>query len=66
MEQIYSCFGITIIKQDEKYFMQYDSGEMEQMMWLISLMLLLLSVYQMMKQYGIDLERTYQMNLKYT
>ncbi len=28
MEQIYSRFGITIIKQDEKYFMQYDSGEM--------------------------------------
>ncbi len=28
MEQIYSNFGITIIKQDEKYFMQYDSGEM--------------------------------------
>lgn len=27
MEKIYSCFGITIIKQDEKYFMQYDSGE---------------------------------------
>lgn len=27
MEQIYSCFGITIIKQDEKYFMQYDIGE---------------------------------------
>ncbi|TCL54622.1 hypothetical protein EDD76_11945 [Kineothrix alysoides] len=28
MEQIYSNFGITIVKQDEKYFMQYDSGEM--------------------------------------
>ncbi len=28
MEQIYSRFGITIIKQDEKYFMQYDNGEM--------------------------------------
>lgn len=28
MEQIYSNFGITIIKQDEKYYMQYDSGEM--------------------------------------
>lgn len=28
MEQIYSHFGITIIRQDEKYFMQYDSGEM--------------------------------------
>lgn len=27
MEQIYSRFGITIVKQDEKYFMQYDSGE---------------------------------------
>lgn len=27
MEQIYSRFGITIIKQDDKYFMQYDSGE---------------------------------------
>ncbi len=28
MEQIYSRFGITIIKQAEKYFMQYDNGEM--------------------------------------
>ncbi len=28
MEQIYSRFGITIIKEDEKYFMQYDNGEM--------------------------------------
>ncbi|ROR31747.1 hypothetical protein EDD66_101365 [Mobilisporobacter senegalensis] len=28
MQQIYSNFGITIIKQGEKYFMQYDSGEM--------------------------------------
>lgn len=27
MEQIYSRFGIAIIKQDEKYFMQYDGGE---------------------------------------
>lgn len=27
MEQIYCRFGITIIKQDEKYYMQYDSGE---------------------------------------
>lgn len=27
MEQIYSRFGITVIKQDDKYFMQYDSGE---------------------------------------
>lgn len=40
-------------------------GEMEQMMWLISLMLRLLSVYQMMKQYGIDLVKIYQMNLKH-
>lgn len=28
MGQIYSSFGITIIKQNEKYFIQYDSGEM--------------------------------------
>lgn len=28
MEQIYSHFGITIIKQDEKYFMQYNNVEM--------------------------------------
>lgn len=27
MEQIYSHFGINIIKQDEKYFLQYDNGE---------------------------------------
>ena len=27
MEQIYFRFGIAIIKQDEKYFLQYDSGE---------------------------------------
>lgn len=27
MEQIYSRYGITIIKHDEKYFMEYDSGE---------------------------------------
>lgn len=27
MEQIYSSFGITIIKQDQKFFLQYDSGE---------------------------------------
>lgn len=27
MEQIYSRFGITIIKQAGKYFMQYDNGE---------------------------------------
>ncbi len=40
-------------------------GEMEQMMWLISLMLRLLSVYQMMKPYGIDLVKIYQMNLKH-
>lgn len=25
MEQIYSRFGITIIKQDEKFIMQYDN-----------------------------------------
>lgn len=28
MKKIFSCFGITIIKQEEKYFMQYDNGEM--------------------------------------
>lgn len=28
MEHIYSRFGITIIKQDEKYFLEYDNGEM--------------------------------------
>lgn len=28
MKQIYSHFGINIIKQDEKYFLQYDNGEM--------------------------------------
>lgn len=27
MEQIYSHFGINIIKQDEKYFLQYENGE---------------------------------------
>lgn len=27
MVPIYSHFGITVIKQDEKYFMQYDCGE---------------------------------------
>ncbi len=40
-------------------------GGMEQKMWSISLMLLLLSVYQMMKQYGVDLEKIYQMSLNY-
>lgn len=28
MEQIYTGFGITILKQDTKFFLQYDSGEM--------------------------------------
>lgn len=28
MEQLYSDFGITIVKQEDRYFMQYDSGEM--------------------------------------
>lgn len=28
MEKIYSRFGITIIKQDEKCFLEYDNGEM--------------------------------------
>jgi len=27
MKQIYSGFGIAIMKQGEKYFMQYDSGK---------------------------------------
>ncbi|MDE6019374.1 MAG: hypothetical protein K2H01_00025 [Ruminococcus sp.] len=27
MKQIYSQFGINIIKQNEKYFLQYDNGE---------------------------------------
>lgn len=27
MEQIYSNFGITIIKHGNKFFMEYDSGE---------------------------------------
>lgn len=27
MEQIYSRYGITIIKYNEKYFLEYDSGE---------------------------------------
>lgn len=27
MEQIYTGFGITILKQDTKFFLQYDSGE---------------------------------------
>ena len=26
-EQLYSKFGITILRQDEKFFLQYDSGE---------------------------------------
>ena len=28
MEQIYTGFGITILKQDTKFFLQYDGGEM--------------------------------------
>lgn len=28
MEQVYSNFGITIIKREGNYFMQYDNGEM--------------------------------------
>lgn len=27
MEQIFNNFGITIFKRDNKYFMQYDNGE---------------------------------------
>lgn len=27
MEQLYSNFGIVIIKKEENYFLQYDSGE---------------------------------------
>lgn len=28
MEPIYTGFGITILKQDTQFFLQYDSGEM--------------------------------------
>lgn len=32
MEQIYTGFGITILKQDTKFFLQYDSGELVSVM----------------------------------
>lgn len=27
MEQSYSNFGVTIIRHDENYFLQYDNGQ---------------------------------------
>lgn len=32
MEEIYTGFGITILKQDTEFFLQYDSGGMVSVM----------------------------------